>query len=179
MGPQGVGIMILAPQCRPLTLREGGTGSSSLQLTQPMEMPDLYESGTPATPAIAGLWAAIDFVSRFEDTLIDQEQQLREFLLQGLSSIPGIRLLTSADPSISGTGTVSFTFENIDSSAAGDLLEKHWGIACRPGLHCAPLIHKALGTERNGAIRFSIGAFTTEREIRRAISAVSILSRKV
>lgn len=178
LGPQGVGIMILSPNCRPQTLREGGTGSSSLLLTQPEEMPDLYESGTPATPAIAGLWAAVDFLSRFEQTLSDQEQQLRTLLLQGLSDIPGIHLLTPVDPMIPGTGTISFTLENMDSATVGDLLEKRWGIACRPGLHCAPLVHKSLGTEKNGAVRFSVGAFTTEREIRRSISAVSALARK-
>jgi len=178
LGPQGVGVMILSPSCRPQTLREGGTGSSSLQLTQPQELPDWYESGTPATPAIAGLWSAVDFLARFEDILQPQEQQLRTQLIHGLSSIHKVRLLTPADDTIPGTGTVSFTLGSMDSSTAGDLLEERWGIACRPGLHCAPLVHKAFGTEKNGAIRFSIGAFTTEREIRRAVSAVSILAKE-
>jgi len=177
LGPQGVGIMVLSSGCRPQTLREGGTGSSSLQLTQPQEMPDWYESGTPATPAIAGLWSAVDFIARFEDVLVDQERQLRTQLIQGLAAIKNLRLLTPVEANISGTGTVSFTLGSMDSSAVGDLLEERWGIACRPGLHCAPLVHKAFGTEKNGAVRFSIGAFTTEREIHRAVSAVSVLAR--
>ena len=177
LGPQGVGIMVLSSGCRPQTLREGGTGSSSLQLTQPQEMPDWYESGTPATPAIAGLWSAVDFIARFEDVLVDQERQLRTQLIQGLAAIKNLRLLTPVEANIPGTGTVSFTLGSMDSSAVGDLLEERWGIACRPGLHCAPLVHKAFGTEKNGAVRFSIGAFTTEREIHRAVSAVSVLAR--
>jgi cysteine desulfurase family protein len=176
LGPQGVGILVLSPTCRPLSLREGGTGSASLELTQPQELPDRYECGTAATPSIAGLWAAIEFLERFESVLHAQEQRLRQQLITGLLPIKGLNLLTSSDPAMHAVGVVSFTLDGIDSSPAADYLESHYDIACRPGLHCAPLLHKILGTEVNGAIRFSVGAFTTEREIQKAISAVEALA---
>ncbi len=176
LGPQGVGIIVLSPTCRPLTLREGGTGSASLELTQPQELPDRYECGTAATPAIAGLWAAVEFIQRFETVLMAQEQRMRQQLLEGLAAIDAVRLLTPADPALPGVGVVSFTLGDMDSSAVGDYLEQRYMIACRPGLHCAPLVHRAMGTAQNGAIRFSIGAFTTEREIQRAVSAVAAMA---
>ena len=179
LGPQGVGIMVLSPSCRPLTLREGGTGSASLELTQPQELPDRYECGTAATPAIAGLWAAVEFLQRFETVLMAQEQRLRTQLLEGLSAINHVRLLTPADSTLPGVGVVSFTLGDMDSSAVGDYLEQRYMIACRPGLHCAPLVHRAMGTAQNGAIRFSIGAFTTEREIQRAVAAVAALAESL
>lgn len=179
LGPQGVGIMVLSSNCRPLTLREGGTGSASLELTQPQELPDRYECGTAATPAIAGLWSAVEFLQRFETVLMAQEQRLRAQLLEGLSAIDHVRLLTPTDPALPGVGVVSFTLGDMDSSAVGDYLEQRYMIACRPGLHCAPLVHRAMGTAQNGAIRFSIGAFTTEREIQRAVAAVAALAESL
>ena len=179
LGPQGVGIMVLSSNCRPLTLREGGTGSASLELTQPQELPDRYECGTAATPVIAGLWSAVEFLQRFETVLMAQEQRLRAQLLEGLSAIDHVRLLTPTDPALPGVGVVSFTLGDMDSSAVGDYLEQRYVIACRPGLHCAPLVHRAMGTAQNGAIRFSIGAFTTEREIQRAVAAVAALAESL
>lgn len=101
---------------------------------------------------------------------------MRQQLLEGLAAIDAVRLLTPADPALPGVGVVSFTLGDMDSSAVGDYLEQRYMIACRPGLHCAPLVHRAMGTAQNGAIRFSIGAFTTEREIQRAVSAVAAMA---
>ena len=175
-GPGGCGVLVLGPHCRPQTLREGGTGSSSLQLTQPEELPDLYEAGTPATCAIAGLWAASEFVLRFRSVLYEQEQRLRDRLLRELADIPRVHLLT--DPGAPGVGCLAFTVEGYDSAAFADALEARFDIACRPGLHCAPLLHRAYGTQDTGAVRFSLGAFTSARELSRAVTAVRILARQ-
>jgi len=175
-GPGGCGVLVLGPNCRPLSFREGGTGSSSMLLTQPDEMPDLYEAGTPATCSIAGLWAAAEFVLRFQSVLFEQEQRLRTRLLQELSAISRVHLLTSRKAP--GIGCVAFTVEGFDSSAFADALEARFDIACRPGLHCAPLLHRAYGTQNTGAIRFSLGAFTSARDISRAVTAVRILARQ-
>lgn len=172
LGPQGTGALYIHPRCAPQPLREGGTGSSSLVLTQPTDMPDRYESGTAATPAIAGLWAGVRYVRENLDKLIDQEHRLTERLWEGLRAINGVTLY-GPQPNQPRVGVITFTLKNMGSSEAADRLSVEYNIACRAGLHCAPLAHRFLGTQEIGAIRFGIGPFNTAAEIDAAVRAVS------
>jgi cysteine desulfurase/selenocysteine lyase len=176
LGPQGSGALYIRETCAPLPLREGGTGSSSMALTQPLDMPDRYESGTAATPAIAGLLAGTNYVRERLDAIIATEKRLTAELWEGLKSIEGVALYGPA-PGLPRVGVVTFNAGELNASAVADKLSLEYGIACRAGLHCAPLAHQALGTAVRGAIRFSIGPFNTSDEIRAAVKAVYKISK--
>jgi cysteine desulfurase family protein len=177
LGPQGAGALYIRESCSPLPLREGGTGSSSLVLTQPLDMPDRYESGTPPTPAIAGMLAGTNYVLGHFKEIQAKENQITEELWEGLKGINGI-ILYGPPPGTPRVGVITFNVGDMDSSAVADHLWADDGIACRAGLHCAPLAHKYLGTENRGAIRFSIGPFTTSDEIHQAVKAVNRISKR-
>jgi cysteine desulfurase / selenocysteine lyase len=177
LGPQGSGALYIRESCAPLPLREGGTGSMSLLLTQPMDMPDRYESGTPATPAIAGLLAGTHYVRENLNGIIAAEARLTNELWEGLKGIEGVALY-GPPPSKPRVGVIAFNIGDQDASSVADKLSEEYGIACRAGLHCAPLAHRFLGTENRGALRFSLGPFNTSEEIRAAIKAVYQISKK-
>lgn len=177
LGPQGSGALYIRESCAPLPLREGGTGSSSTMLTQPLDMPDRYESGTAPTPAIAGMLAGTNYVRQNFDNIIAIEKRLTEELWEGLKEIGGVALY-GPEPGKPRVGVVTFNVGDLDASAVADRLSADYGVACRAGLHCAPLAHKFLGTDRRGAIRFSLGPFNTPEDIRWAVRAVYRISKK-
>lgn len=172
LGPQGSGALFIRESCSPLPLREGGTGSSSMVLTQPTDMPDRYESGTAPTPAIAGLLAGTQYVRNNFNAIVGAEKKLTEQLWRSLGEIAGVSLYGPAPERGPRVGVVTFNIGDLDASAVADRLWSRYGIACRAGLHCAPLAHRFLGTERRGAIRLSIGPFNTPEDIRAAVKAV-------
>jgi cysteine desulfurase/selenocysteine lyase len=177
LGPQGSGALYIRESCAPLPLREGGTGSSSMVLTQPMDMPDRYESGTAPTPAIAGLLAGTRYVRRNFHAIVGTEKKLTEELWRGLGKIAGVSLYGPAPGAGPRVGVVTFNIGDMDASAVADRLWAEAGVACRAGLHCAPLAHRSLGTDRRGAIRLSIGPFNTPEDIRSAVKAVHGIAR--
>ncbi len=161
LGPQGVGVLALADDIDPEPLVLGGTGSASESMTQPLLLPDRYESGTVNLPGIAGLLAGVRFVAAHRAEIAEYEQSLASRLREQLRGLPGLRLL--GDDRAPRTGMVSFTAAQ-DTSYLADALDTS-GIAVRGGLHCAPSIHRWLGTLRSGAIRASVGVYNTERDI--------------
>lgn len=177
LGPQGSGALYIRESCAPLPLREGGTGSMSLVLTQPPDMPDRYESGTPPTPAIAGLLAGTHYVRENLNSIISTENKLTGELWEGLKGIGGVALY-GPPPGKPRVGVVSFNIGDLDASTVADALSEEYGVACRAGLHCAPLAHRSLGTEHRGAVRFSIGPFNTSEDIRSAVKAVYQIAKK-
>ena len=177
LGPQGCGGLYIGAGCSPLPLREGGTGSSSLSLTQPMDLPDRYESGTAATPAIAGLWAGVTYVQKNLKSIMDIEERLTAQLWDGLKGIKGVTLY-GPPPGKPRVGVVTFNIANLAATEAADRLSVENDIACRAGLHCAPLAHRFLGTQEIGAIRFSIGPFNSSADIHLAVKAVGKLSAR-
>lgn len=176
LGPQGCGGLYIRESCAPLPLREGGTGSSSLMLTQPQDMPDRYESGTAPAPAIAGLLAGTEYVRRRQKEIHTHEQALTAALWEGLRSVAGVTLY-GPPPGSPRVGVVTFNIGDMDASLAADRLSDAFGIACRAGLHCAPLAHRFLGTAGRGALRFSVGPFNTFEDIRLAVRAVHRLAK--
>lgn len=170
LGPQGSGVLYVGEGCWPRPLRQGGTGSVSSQLLQPMDMPDYYESGTPPLPAIAGLMAGMEFLLKYGNNLRAAEEDLHETLLHELCRFEEVELYSPlGGPRV---GVVSFNVRDVDSVVVADYLEEHGQIACRAGLHCAPFTHRSLGTLQRGAVRLSIGPFNTRREIKKACQLV-------
>lgn len=176
LGPQGSGALYIRDSCSPLPLREGGTGSASMLLTQPLDLPDRYESGTAPTPAIAGLHAGTQFVKANLRDILAVEKRRTEELWEGLNSINNVTLYGPA-PDQPRVGVITFNIGSLDPSMAADALFAEYGIACRAGLHCAPLAHRFLGTGKRGAIRFSVGPFTTLEDVKAAVKAVYRISK--
>lgn len=171
LGPQGTGGLYIGPSAWPEPLRRGGTGSATRQLMQPDDMPDRYESGTLSTPGISGLWAGVEFLLRYGELAHERSDRALQMLTEGLRGIPGVTVY--APPGTPRVGVVAFNVDEIESVAVAGALAERYGIACRPGFHCAPLAHEFLGTGIIGAVRMSPGPYTTEREIEKTIRAVA------
>ena len=168
LGPQGIGGLVitdaLAGELEPLL--SGGTGSMSESLDMPPFLPDRLEAGTLNLPGIFGLGAALDYLEGEGEALRIREHKLAGHLWARLMELEedGIRVLGSRDPS-NRTGVVSIDFLKADNGEMAFRLEQEYGIQTRCGLHCAPLAHQTLGTFPQGAVRFSVGPFTTFEEL--------------
>ncbi len=180
MGPQGTGGLYIRPGLEPeiLPLMRGGTGSSSEHEEQPDFMPDRYESGTPNTSGLAGLASGTEFILRTGIEKIRQHEiKLTQLFTEGLKSIPGITCYGPGDMNAK-TAVVSITSEYATSSDIAFFLDEEYGIMCRPGLHCAPSAHKAIGTHPQGTCRFSFSCFNNQEEIKTALKALEELSSR-
>jgi cysteine desulfurase family protein len=177
LGPQGTGGLYIHPEIDLEPLIHGGTGSQSEAVGQPVVRPDRYEAGTQNTVGLAGLSAGIEFVIQHGVNEIHRKEwHLTQRIMNGLSGINGINLL---GPKIgeNRTGIVAFQLGEIDSSEVAFILDQHYGIAVRSGYHCTPLAHQTAGTMENGALRASVGFYTTEEEADRFIAAIQEISK--
>jgi cysteine desulfurase family protein len=174
LGPHGTGLLALREGIDPEPLILGGTGSASESVRQPDLLPDRYESGTVNLPGIAGLLEGIAYVQRHLAEIHRHETALNDRLRRQLMRLPGLRIL--GDDSAPRVAITSVVPEGGDSAALADALDAT-GVAVRGGLHCAPAMHSYLGTMRSGAVRFSPGPFTTERDIDDAAALVARLTR--
>jgi len=173
LGPMGIGGMYVRDGVEIRHTRAGGTGVRSAVRTHLEEYPYRMEYGTGNLPGIAGLNAGIKWIlDKGMDKLFEHEMTLTERLRDGLAQIEGVTLYCQDDL----TDHISVLLFNIDGMEAldtGTILDVDYNIACRTGLHCAPLVHEQLGTAKiHGAVRFGIGPFNTEEDIERAIKAV-------
>lgn len=177
MGPQGTGGLAVAEGVDVAPWAMGGTGVHSFDALQPMEWPTRLEAGTLNGHGIAGLSAGLDFIEAQGgvEAIATHERALADRFLAGVREIPEIKLYGAFDQS-ARSAIVSLNVGNIDSAEISDALMQGWGIATRPGAHCAPLMHCALGTERQGVVRFSFGYFNTAEEVDMAIEALRDLS---
>ena len=175
MGPQGTGGLCVREG---LTLRHwkvGGSGVQSYSRTHPTQMPTCLEAGTLNGHGIAGLSAALDFIAEVGvDAIHDRETALMRRFYEGVKDVPGITVY--GDFSRQRMAIVTLNIGDYESGAVSDALSEEYGIATRPGAHCAPRMHQALGTEQQGAVRFSFSWFNTEQEIDAAIQAVRELA---
>jgi cysteine desulfurase/selenocysteine lyase len=180
LGPSGTGGLVFGERfdvslLPPLV--SGGTGSGSEHENQPDFLPDKYESGTPNTAGIAGLAAGVRYLlGRGVEEVREHERALTERLIEGLSRLPGVRVLGMGDAARQ-VAVVAFTVEGVSPSEVARELDERFGIMCRPGLHCAPRAHRTLGTFPEGAVRFAPGPFTRPEEIERGVEAVGSLAR--
>ena len=173
LGPQGTGGLYVSPDIRLKPLMQGGTGSQSESLLQPDIMPDLFESGTLNTPGIVGLGASVGYLNdKGIDEVHSKKCDITKRLYDGLSQIKGIKIYSPSDMK-KNSGIVAFTINNCDSSDVSYLLDNRFKIACRSGLHCAPLAHAFFNTLKSGIIRFSTGLFNTNGEIDYTVESVA------
>lgn len=173
-GPQGTGGFYIRKELESKVspLEYGGTGSRSEFEEQPDFMPDRFESGTPNTIGVAGLYAGVSFVSGIGlEAIQAKETALTKLFIDGIRSIKGLKIYGDPNPS-NRTAVVSFTIDGISPSEISYQLDEEFGILSRPGLHCAPAAHRTIGTFPEGTVRFSFGYFTTEEEIVIAIKAI-------
>ena len=177
MGPQGTGGLAVAEGIDVAPWAMGGTGVHSFDPLQPLEWPTRLEAGTLNGHGIAGLSAGLDFIEARGgvETIAAHERALAERFLSGAREIPSIVLYGAFDQP-ARSAIVSLNVGDIDSAEISDALMQGWGIATRPGAHCAPLMHRALGTERQGVVRFSFGYFNTTEEVDTAIDALRNLA---
>ncbi len=171
MGPQGTGGLCVAPGVELRPLLSGGTGVRSFEEEQPQEYPEHLEAGTLNGHGLAGLGAAVDFILETGvETIHAHELALTERFVRGLRDIPGVTLY--GDFSGDRAPVVALNLEGWDPAAAADELAQAYDIAVRPGIHCAPRMHRALGTQDTGCLRFSFGWYTTEEDIDAALAAL-------
>ncbi|HWQ43343.1 MAG TPA: aminotransferase class V-fold PLP-dependent enzyme [Desulfosporosinus sp.] len=172
LGPQGTGGLYIRPGLILETLKEGGTGSLSESPTQPEFLPDRYESGTLNTSGIVGWNEGVKYILAIGvDNIRNRENQLVNFMLEGLSKIKKVRVYGSNHPE-QQTGVISITIEGKDCEEVCRELDEKYSIAVRGGLHCAYLAHETIGTLGTGTIRFGIGFFNTIQDIEQALQAL-------
>ncbi|MCL1908389.1 MAG: aminotransferase class V-fold PLP-dependent enzyme [Holophagaceae bacterium] len=176
MGPMGIGGMYSREGIEIRHTRAGGTGVKSIQRNHLDEYPYRMEYGTPNLPGIAGLNAGVKWVNcHGVEAIHRHEMALWELIREGLTDIEGVT--TYCTKKVQGRERISVISFNIDGLEAGDtgtMLDVDYDIACRTGLHCTPMVHEHLGTDKiHGAARFGIGPFNNEEQIRTAISAVA------
>jgi cysteine desulfurase family protein len=172
MGPLGTGVLYAGPRTNLRPWREGGTGGDSSTETQPKDLPYLLEGGTPNVLGVEGLGAGIRWLQeKGIESIHQHESRLAERLAAGLEQIPGLEIFGHRDWQ-RRVANVPFRLEILPAPEVGGILDQAFDIAVRPGLHCAPFVHKSLGTYPDGLIRASIGPFNTESEIDALITAV-------
>ncbi|WP_304965197.1 aminotransferase class V-fold PLP-dependent enzyme [uncultured Oscillibacter sp.] len=178
MGPQGTGGLCLREglEIRPFTV--GGTGVQSYSEAQPGEYPTRLEAGTLNGHGLAGLSAALDFLSETGIARIHaHEDALARRFYKAVRDLPGVTVYGDFSAPVRAP-VVTLNIGDLDSAEVSDELAERFGIATRPGAHCAPRLHRALGTEEQGAVRFSWSYFNTEEETAAAAEAVRVLARK-
>lgn len=176
LGPTGTGGLYVGSRVQLRPWREGGTGGDSSSPTQPREMPYYLEGGTPNVVGVAGLIAGIRFVQeRGLETIHQHEMQLAERLRQWLLEHEAFEVFGHTDPHWR-VATLSFRVHGWPASDVAAILDSSFDIAVRPGLHCAPYIHKALGTFPEGTVRVSLGPFNTGSDIEALCEALSQLA---
>lgn len=178
LGPQGVGVLYLRKGCEPEELVAGGSGSgSSEQPRQPRSLPDRYEAGTPNTPGILGLGAAVAWLREHAEEQRALETSLVHAFHDEVLKIGGFTVLGPGadEPRVP---VISVVHDRIDADKMAFALDRRFDIATRAGLHCAPWAHRTLGTLKTGALRFGFGHGNTARDVERAVSALSALVRE-
>ena len=178
LGPQGTGGMVVRKGLVVRPLKSGGSGVQTYRKEHPVEMPTALEAGTLNGHGIAGLAAAVEYIRETGiDSIREREMMLMRRFYEGVKDLPGVCVygnfsLPERCP------VVAVNLGDYDSSEVADELFDRWGICTRPGAHCAPLMHEALGTVEQGAVRFSFSHFNTEEEVNTAVKAIKTLAEE-
>ena len=178
LGPQGTGGLYVREGVTLRPLLSGGSGVQTYLRSHPPQMPTALEAGTLNGHGIAGLGAAVRYIQNTGlDVIRAKEQTLMWEFYEAVRLIPGITVY--GDFSYSNRcAIVSLNIRDYDSGEVSDALSEEYGIATRPGAHCAPLMHRALGTVDQGAVRFSFSHYNTKEEISIAVSALRELAQE-
>lgn len=176
-GPQGTGGLCLAEGVDLPPLLEGGSGARSFDERHPRAMPEALEAGTPNAHGLAGLAAGLAYLERIGVANASaQVQMLVDRFEAGASGIPGVRA-HGGRGGVARCGIVAVNVGDADSALVADRLARDFGICTRAGAHCAPLMHRALGTAEQGAVRFSFSCFNTAGEIDAGLEALEAVAR--
>jgi cysteine desulfurase family protein len=190
LGPQGTGGLYVREGLDVRPLKSGGSGVQTYLKHHPFEMPTALEAGTLNGHGIAGLNAAVTYLLETGiDTIRAREQELMRRFYLGVKDIPGVKIygdfsrIDMDAQDVSGSNAercaiVTLNIGDYDSSEVSDELLMEYDISTRPGAHCAPLMHEALGTKEQGAVRFSFSHYNTEEEIDTAIRAIRELAEE-
>ncbi len=172
LGPQGTGGLVLSRRFTPRPMITGGTGSHSFEPTQPAMLPDLLEAGTLNSPGIAGLLAGVEYImEKGPLNLLAKANALTSFFIKGVKAIGGFTIYGD-DTAPVRMPIAAVNYKNIPSDEVANFLEEEYHIALRPGIHCAPLLHKAFGTTKQGAVRFSFSHTNTKDEVALALEGL-------
>lgn len=188
-GPQGTGGLLVKEGIEVSAFKRGGSGVKTYEEEQPSDYPTRLEAGTLNSHGIAGLSAAIDFLNEIGvENIQKKERELTEYFYNEVTKIDGIKVYGNFNSRGSCNSTlqcrgehcepiehaaiVSLNVKDYDSGEVSDALSNDYGIATRPGAHCAPRLHIALGTKQQGAVRFSFSYFTTKEELDAAVNAL-------
>src|SRR5262245_31752721 len=172
LGPTGTGALYVGSRAIVGAWREGGTGGDSSNETQPREFPYFLEGGTPNVLGVAGLSAGVKYVEEHGlDKIHQHEVALTERLWQKLDELGGFEVFGHRDMN-RRVGTLSFRSEALPAAELGGILDQAFDIAIRPGLHCAPYIHRAIGPSPEGSVRVRRRAFNTAEEIDQVAGAL-------
>jgi cysteine desulfurase family protein len=184
LGPTGSGGLVVGERATVAPWREGGTGGDSSSPLQPPEYPYRLEGGTPNVFGLAGLREGVRYLlERGVDSVLSHERNLLASFLAALGA-PDAFSFYGADAAFAAggegrVGLLSFNLNGLGPAEVAMLLDEHFGIAVRPGLHCAPYAHRHLGTFPEGTVRMSPGPLTTQTEMRQAAAALDELAAEV
>ncbi len=178
LGPQGTGGMYVREGVTVRSLKAGGTGVQTYSKTQPAQMPTALEAGTLNGHGIAGLHAALEYLEEYGiDNIRKREQELMWRFYEGVKDIENVTIYGDFTTK-NRCAIVTLNIGDYDSSEVSDALLTEYSISTRSGGHCAPLMHEALGTVEQGAVRFSFSHYNTDEEVDAAIQAVQDLARE-
>ncbi len=178
-GPQGTGGLVVAEHVTVAPLKEGGTGTHSYDRRQPAFMPERLEAGTQNAHGIAGLLAGLAYIEkRGVPAIHDETLSLAARFEEVVKRIPGARVY-GGHSGIDRTGAIAINIGEVDSALVANLLNTEFDICVRAGAHCAPLMHEALGTSQQGAVRFSFSHLNTADEVDYGIEAISRIAKEL
>ena len=178
LGPQGTGGMYVREGVNVRPLLSGGSGVQTYSRIHPSQMPTALEAGTLNTHGIAGLAAAVKYLQNMGiDAIRQKEQCLMWHFYDKVKEIPGVKIYGDFS-TLERCPIVALNIREYDSSQVSDVLAIDYGIATRPGAHCAPLMHLALGTVEQGAVRFSFSHYNRFEEIEQAVFAIQELAKE-
>ncbi len=178
LGPQGTGGMYVREGVSVRSLKAGGTGVQTYSKTQPAQMPTALEAGTLNGHGIAGLHAALEYLEEYGiDNIRAREQKLMWRFYEGVKDIENVTIYGDFTTK-NRCAIVTLNIGDYDSSEVSDALLTEYSISTRSGGHCAPLMHEALGTVEQGAVRFSFSHYNTDEEVDTAIQAVRELAKE-
>ena len=176
LGPCGIGGLVLDPGLEIASTRFGGTGVDSKSLVHTQTFPHRLEAGTLNLLGIIGLSAGVDYILKEGiEAIHGREMVLLKKLYEGLSQLDRVEIYGPGDRS-SHVALMTVNVKGIAPEDVGMILDGDFNIAVRAGLHCAPLLHEALGTYPQGAVRFSLGPFNTAEDIDRTLEAMTVIA---
>lgn len=178
LGPQGTGGMYVRTGINVRPLLTGGSGVQTFKKEHPTQMPTALEAGTLNAHGLAGLNAAVKYLQEEGlEKVRNKEQELMWYFYNQVKEIPSVTVYGDFS-SKERCPIVALNIGEYNSAEVSDALYQNYGIATRSGGHCAPLMHQALGTVEQGAVRFSFSHFNTMEEVKQAVEAMKELAEE-